>query len=270
MRIFTDQRGNFNWAAVGGICAVIGSALALVTFFMPTGSNATEQNAKSVLIDYVAGDKIVGITLEQYEVGLKRREDEVRAQLEDGDLSSAENETLRAALQQIDARQSSLEQSYQDVALLTADIRSYHENANDPELVKEAIGALFDGDTASAARLSIKAGIPVDSVGTIDSLTQVFQVIETEADFLRYVAGRELTLSNDTFYKATIGKDGSLNGYWSINRVLSGSWAWIDGKYCREYVWHDDHYPEHCATVSATRSAVKITDRDGTTQIYSK
>lgn len=269
MRIFTDKFGNFNWAAVGGVCAVIGSALALTTFFSSSGADASAENVSTVLIHNFDGDKVEGITLEQYEAGLVRREQEVLERLKDTSLDGGEAKALRTALQKIDERQSDLDTAYKDVAKLTADIRAYHENSPNPELVQEAIGALFDGNTANAARLSIKAGIPVDSVGTIESLTRVFQLIETETDFIKYVADRDLILSNNTFYKAVIGRSGSLEGFFSMTRTLSGSWAWIDGKYCREFAWKGKHYDEHCATISATKSAVKIADETGTVQIYS-
>jgi|GEM_PF-6282416 len=271
MRYFTNEDNNFNWAAIGGICAVIGTLIASITFFR--SSNAPEPasvvNTSVVLEDYVAGDKIEGITLEQYEEGLFRKETEVIARLKEAELPSEEAVELRKALLQIDARQAELQKSYKGVAELTAGIRRYHENSADPSKVREAIDKLFEGDTAAAARLSIKAGIPVNTVGTIESLTSVFQPIETKTDFLRYVAGKALNNNDD--YTTKIAKDGRLSGHFStytgVDR-LSGSWAWINGQYCRAFQYKDKAYSEHCANVFATTTAVKFVESNGQSKIW--
>lgn len=58
----------------GGITAAIASVLALVSYFAsaPSLENATDENFRTVMGDSISGDKIEGITLEQYEAGLKR------------------------------------------------------------------------------------------------------------------------------------------------------------------------------------------------------
>lgn len=271
MKFFADKNGDTNWAAIGGVSAVIGTLLALLTFVFPLSQpSANSVNIEAVLGDNVVGDKIVGISLEQYENGLKRREDEIRNALEKDDLTSEEIRNMRDTLQKIDSRQLSISTAYEDVSLLTSYIRAYHENSEDPEVIKEAINAIFDGDTSSATRLSIRAGIPVKSLGTIESLTGVFQEVETETDFMSYVAGRDLIQSNNVNYVVKIGRNGSLNGfYWGI-RDLSGSWSWLNGKYCREFNYKDKHHPERCDRVFATNTAVKFVDPSGKSHIWSK
>ncbi|WP_299847331.1 hypothetical protein [uncultured Roseovarius sp.] len=271
MRFFTDANGNFNWAAIGGICATIGSVLALLAFFTSDKTaDATAKNIETVIGDYVIGDKVEGITLEQYESGLKRREEEILARLDSGDITGQDAAGLRDALQQIDARQSDLQKSYAEVALLTADIRAFYESVADKELLNEAVLEIFDGNSAGAATKAIAAGIPVEGVGTIENLSTIFQPVRTRADFLQHVAGYELFASDDTFRKTVLGKDGSVNSYWSINRDTTGSWAWIDGAYCQEIIHKGSFVAQTCSQVFVTNSAVKFIDPDGSTNILSK
>lgn len=77
-------------------------------------------------------------------------------------------------------------------------------------------------------------------------------------------------LKNNDNYRTTIAKNGSLNGNQSgLNYDrLSGSWAWIDGKFCREFEYGGKNFPERCANVLATSTAVKIVEKDNSAKIW--
>lgn len=270
MRFFTDKDGNFNWAAIGAICAVVGSALAIFAFFAPVSTrDVTEQNIQTVLGDYFVGDKVEGITIEEYEKGLERRETQIVDLLKDTNISAEDAESMRQTLTRIDARQSNLQSSYKDVEKLTAEIRTYHENIADQELVQKAILDIFDGNAFSAAEKAIDAGIPITKSATIEEATSIFQTIQTEADFLRYIAGKELALSTDENYIRKYGRNGSMDGFWWSNRNGTGSWAFIDGKYAEEFTHDGKHYPQYFPEVSVSRSAVKFKYGNGDVAIYS-
>lgn len=270
MRFFTDKNGNFNWAAIGGICAAVGAIIAAITFLAPQGGkDVATKNIQTVIGDYVIGTKVEGITLEQYEEGLRRREEEIVEILKDATVSAQDAEALRATLTKIDGRQADLQSSFKDVKDLTAEIRTYHANIANKDLLQEAILKIFDGDVSAAADKALDAGIPIKTVSTIESPSTVFQPIKTEADFLRYVVGRELQLSNDVNYVRKYGRNGSINGYNWGGRTGTGSWAFVEGKYCEEFTHAGKHYPQYCPEVEVTRSAVKFEYSDGKTGVYS-
>ncbi len=271
MRFFTDNSGNFNWAAIGAICAVIGSALAVATFFMSgSKAGASAENLNTVLGDFVAGDKIEGITLEQYEAGLLRREKEVIESLEDESNTTEDTELLRATLQRIDAQQTNLQQSYENVEKLTAQIRAYQNNVENKELVEQAVLDIFDGNIPGAAGKALDAGIPLASVGTIENTSRIFQPVRTEADFQKFVAGRELVLSDDVNYTVSFGRDGSINGYSFGTRSGSGTWAWINGQFCQEFSHRDTHYPQKCFPLFVSNTAVKFEYGPDNIDVYTK
>lgn len=270
MRFFTDNSGNFNWAAIGGLCAVVGSIIAVATFFSPLGSqDASTQNINTVLGDYVTGNKIEGITLDQYEAGLLRREREVIDRLQDKGISSNDAKVLQATLKRIDARQADLQASYGEVKKITAEIRAFQNSVNDPDLLEKAVLEIFDGDTFQAADKALSAGVPLTGVGTIENTSTVFQDVRTETDFLRFVAEKDLVFSDNTNYVRRYGRNGSINGYSFGFRNGTGSWAFVDGKYCEEFKHKDTFYPQYCPRLSVTRSAVKFVYSDSNTAIYS-
>ncbi|MFL4468552.1 hypothetical protein ACERZ8_01190 [Tateyamaria armeniaca] len=220
--------------------------------------------------DYVAGDKIQGITLEQYQAGLMEREQQVVARLKESGVSPLDAKALRETLQRIDARQANIQASYRDVERLTAEIRTYHENVADKQLVEQAVLDIFDGNNANAAGKALEAGIPIETVPTIEATQSIFQEIRTKADFLKFVTERDLILSDNTNYKRLYGRNGSIEGF-SVNlRSGTGSWAWVNGEYCEEFKHRDDHYPQYCPDVFVSNSGVKFEYESGDTAIYSK
>ncbi|MDP5216293.1 hypothetical protein Q5Y75_03605 [Ruegeria sp. 2205SS24-7] len=266
---FTDKNGNFNWAAIAAICAVVGSVLVIATYLTSgSGKDVAATNIVTVLGDHVQGDKIEGITLEQYEAGLKRRETEIVGLLKDSSISTKDAQSSRQTLQKIDSRQSDLQSPYADVEKLTAEIRAYHENIADTNLLQRAVLDIFDGDNFSAVDKALEAGIPVTSVGTIENTSSVFQPIKTEVDFLRFVTGRDLFFSNDTFYVRKYGRDGSIDGFSYGNRTGTGSWAFVDSRYCEEFMHRGEHYPQYCPDVAVSKSAVKFVYENGDAAIY--
>lgn len=272
MRIFTHENGSLNWNLISGVCAIIGTALALLTYlFVPSKVPSQTANVNMVLNDYVAGDKIEGISLPDYEDALRRREKEIVKLLRDEDkLTTAEISKLQSTLERIDARQSDITASYRDVEALTREIRTHYARAEDPSTAKIALAKLFDGDT-TAARETIKAGIPLNSFSTINQLTGVFQPVLTRTDFLKHVAGRDLENNND--YIMHIGRDGALVGsLFGTGHVdnMNGAWQWRAGQYCTEFQFNETHNPEKCMRIFATNTSVKFAENGGQTSIWAK
>lgn len=119
--------------------------------------SATAAPGGNAVINTGSGSITIGISLEQYAAGLKRREQEVRAQLRE--VSGADKERIALLEKELADAQAKIKSPESGLEDFKAILAQAHKTADDfkrevlPEQIKQAQEALTRGETTDAERL---------------------------------------------------------------------------------------------------------------------
>lgn len=86
-----------------------------------------------------------------------------------------------------------------------------------------------------------------------------FATVATEAEFTEKIVGHALTYSRGVII---LNPDGTLGGSFGSDGVV-GTWAWKDGKFCRELSIGSRAYAYECQTPQISENRMRSIRADG-------
>lgn len=111
---------------------------------------------------------------------------------------------------------------------------------------------------AFGAALALAGGLMTASVAVAND---DFQRVQSEAEFVRLVGGKELSILRPFYLrnaiKLEVSPTGNIAGT-ALRKPVTGAWRWENGFFCRDLMFGDDDIGPNCQMVVVKGNEVRF------------